>query len=479
MSSTSAPEAGSAPSRRWSLAARLTAWYAGSAFILILAAICFLYWALVNTLEREDDQFLADKARVLLTMMREGPHDERELKEEVERESAARPAGELYLRIVDAGGRIITETAGMSGLLPVDRFSAEMISVPGHERAVELRSPAGKSFRALALRPDDSGRIVHVAMDRTAEEELLSTYRWYAGLTLTLAFLGCSATGLIIARRGLRPLREIIGTARRIRSSTLNERIDASALPAELGLLAGTFNDMLDRLEESFGRLERFSADIAHELRTPVNNLRGEVEVALGQPRSPEQYREILASSLEEFGRLAKLIDSLLFLARAESPQTEIVKQRLDLSRELATVRDFYEAAAHDAGVELKVAAAEGIQADLDRTLFQRAIGNLIANALAHTPRGGSITLSALAENGSIHVEVADTGSGISPEHLPHVFDRFYRADPARSSGSGSIGLGLALVKSIATLHQGSCTVASEPGRGTRIAINLPAPADE
>src|SRR5262249_19616533 len=175
-------------------------------------------------------------------------------------------------------------------------------------------------------------------------------------------------------RRGLRPLRETSQTAQKIRSSTLDQRLDRTALPAELADLAGSFNEMLDRLEESFRRLERFSADIAYELRTPVNNLRGEVEVALGQPRSPEPYPEVLASGLEEFGHLAGLIDALLFLARAESPQAQVNQQSLKVGRELATVREFYEAATHDAGIILDVKCEDGIIADLDRTLFQRAV---------------------------------------------------------------------------------------------------------
>jgi two-component system heavy metal sensor histidine kinase CusS len=480
-SSKIGPEAASGSARlpikypRWSLAARLTAWYAGSAFVLILAAICFLYWALVATLDREDDHFLADKARILLTIMRDRPNDDRELREEVERESSGHSAGQLYMRVLDSSGTIIAETAGMRVHLPADQFPAAAASETG--RSAELRSASGGSFRVLAvLIAGGSGRVVQVAMDRTHEEELLSSYRWYAGLTLTIALLGCAVAGYALARRGLRPLREISQTLQRIGSSTLHERIDLHLLPVELAALAVTFNDMLNRLEESFLRLERFSADIAHELRTPVNNLRGEVEVALGQPRSPENYREILSSSLEEFGRLASLIDSLLFLARAESPQHQIAKQRLELARELATVREFYEAAAHDAGIELVVTAADGLVADLDRTLFQRAVGNLVANALAYTPRGGTITLNAAREKNGLHVEVIDTGSGISPAHLPHVFDRFYRADPARTSGGGSVGLGLALVKTIAALHGGSCTIASEIGRGTRVSLVFPLP---
>src|SRR5262245_407315 len=418
-SSKTKPEA-TARLPRWSLAARLTAWYAGSAFVLILAAICFLYWALVTTLEREDDHFLADKARVLLAIVREAPDDTRELKQEIDRESLPRPAGQLYLRILDASGKTIAETTGMSERLPPDRFPLAASADKADERVAEINLAKGQSFRVLTMQAvaepnGNRGRIIQVAMDRTGEEELLASYRWYAGLTLTIALVSCAVAGYALARRGLRPLRDISKTVGKIGSSTLHERLDAAAFPVELAVLAARFNDMLNRLEESFHRLERFSADIAHELRTPVNNLRGEVEVALGQPRSPDDYRDVLASGLEEFGRLTGLIDTLLFLARAESPQAQINRQRLDVGRELATVRDFYEAAAHEAGIDLKVKAEDGIAADVDRTLFQRAVGNLVANALAHTPRGGAVTLAAARDTDAVRVEVSDTGRGIAP----------------------------------------------------------------
>jgi two-component system heavy metal sensor histidine kinase CusS len=454
--------------RRWSLAARLTAWYTGSAFVLTLSAIGFLYWALVSTLEREDDQFLTDKARVIAGVLRDAPGDDRELQHEMEREAGSWPTGQLYLR-VRLNGRTAAETPGMTERLPPEHF-------PADGRAVELKSGSGQSFRAVAM-ATDGGRpgVVQVAMDRTAEEELLFRYRWFAGVTVAVSLVSCGVLGYTLARRGLRPLREITEAAGRVRSSTLHQRLDTAALPEELDSLAGTFNEMLDRLESSFRRLERFSADIAHELRTPVNNLRGEAEVALSQPRAAADYREVLASGLEEFGRLTGLIDSLLFLARAENPHLQLARQRLEIGRELGIVREFYEAAATEAGIELVVDAADGLQTELDRTLFQRAIGNLVANALAHTPRGGRVMLAAGRIDGDVHVEVADNGSGIAPEHLPHVFDRFYRADPARVSGGGSVGLGLALVRTIATLHGATCTIASEVGRGTRVRLTFSA----
>jgi two-component system heavy metal sensor histidine kinase CusS len=230
---------------------------------------------------------------------------------------------------------------------------------------------------------------------------------------------------------------------------------------------------MLNRLEQSFARLRQFSADIAHELRTPINNMRGEIEVALGKPRSADDYREVLGSSLEECGRLAGMIDSLLLLARAENPRTTIDREPLDVAEELARVREFYEAAAGEAGVRLTLAVAGRVEAVLNRALFQRAVANLVANALAHTPPDGSVTLAAAGRDGVTRVEVSDTGCGIPACHLAHVFERFYRVDPARRS-PGGMGVGLTLVRSIVELHGGTVEIASEVGRGTRVVMTFP-----
>lgn len=466
------------PAASWSLAARLTAWYAGSAFLLILAATGFLYWALVSNLDREDDQFLADKVHILRLFIREKPHDITPLVQEAEWEWAASQHAQLSVRILDADGRAVVETPGMGEELAPTLFPtpADADAEPG--TGVEIRSRAGKSFRILAARAavDDRGpdRVIQVALNRTYEEDLLAGYRRNLWIVLGGALLLCALMGYRIAQRGLRPVAQITEMARRIRSSTLDERIATSGLPTELSVLVATMNGMLERLEESFNRLSRFSADIAHELRTPVNNLRGEAEVALGKLRSPEEYREVLSSCLEECARLARIIDSLLFLARAESPETQIAKEPIDVGRELAAVRDFYEAAAAEAGITLELTCPDGVVVNLDRTLFQRALGNLVANAVAHTGTGGTVTLAASRTGYSVRVEVSDTGCGIPKAHLPHVFDRFYRVDAARSTASGGVGLGLAIVKSIASLHGGSATIQSEVGKGTRVTLAFP-----
>ncbi len=481
MSSKNAPDiveldhASSHAARAWSLAARLTAWYAGSAFALVLAATGFLYWAAVRNLDREDDQLLGDRVRGLHAVMQNRPGDMDAIRQEVEEEDAHERT-RVHLRILDARGQVVIETPGMNPLLPPSLFPAPSAE-PG--TGTDIDAAKGRSFRVLAVSlmgdsPKYSPCVIQVAMDRSLEMELHANYRKNLILVLGTALIVCAVVGYWIAHRGIRPIHDITETTRRIRPTNLGERMTADGLPAELLTLAATFNQMLDRLEQSFARLSRFSADIAHELRTPVHSLRGEVEVALSKPRSPEEYREVLASSLEECSRLAHLIDRMLFLARAENPETQITKEPCDVGLELARVREFYELAAAEAGVRLAVEVEKKVQADLDRPLFQRAVGNLVANALAHTPPGGSVTLIATGDETSARIEVVDTGDGIPAAHLPHVFDRFYRADYTRSSKNGSVGLGLAIVRSITELHGGTVAIASEAGRGTRVTMIFP-----
>jgi two-component system heavy metal sensor histidine kinase CusS len=478
MSSRSASDA--AARRPWPLALRLTAWYAAWGFALVLVATGFLYWALTASLDSEDDEELADKVRVLRAALRDRPGDLAAVRSQAEWGWAARQHAPLHVRLLDGAGRAVLETPGMASALPARLFPdplTEDADLTG--RGTDLRSPEGRPFRVLAARAGAAGAgyVIQAALDRRPEEELLSRYRRSLWAVLGLALVASAVGGYRIARRGLRPLEEITRAARRVRPTTLGERLDAAGLPAELAALADTFNAMLERLEDSFGRLGRFSADIAHELRTPVNNLRGEAEVALARPRSAEEYRETLGSCLEECGRLTRLIDSLLFLARAEDPRTQVEREPLDLARELAAVREFYEPKAAEAGVTLALAADGAVTAELNRPLLQRAVGNLVANALAHTPPGGRVTLSAAREADRVRVEVADTGCGIPGAQQPRLFERFYRGDRARSSAAGGVGLGLAIVKGIAEMHGGSVALTSAPGHGTRVALLLPAHA--
>jgi len=462
---------------------RLTAWYAGSALVLILAATGFLYWVLAASFDAEDRRALANTVADLRLVLRASG--------ELRLPDAATPTPahpfrspqQTWVRVVDAGGRTLVETPGMGEVLPAAAFPAAAPPQAADGVRGEVSTASGMMFDTLSAQVaadagDPDGRVLQVAMDRADEELLLAHYRERLWLVLAAAVVFCSGIGYAIARRGIRPIGRVTATARRVRSSTLHERIDLTDLPTELRALAGTFNEMLDRLEESFVQVSQFSADVAHELRTPLNNLRGEIEVALGRARSVEDYRETLGSALEECLRLSRVIQSLLFLARAETATGSPHHDEIEVEQEIAAVLDFYEAAAAEAGVDLRADGGSGIVARFDRTLFQQAVGNLVANAIAHTPPGGSVTVRPRCDGEVLRVEVADTGRGVAAEHLPHVFDRFYRADPARSGASGNVGLGLAMVRSIAALHGGSVAMESRLGHGTRVVLEAPINGD-
>ena len=465
--------------RLWrTLAFRLTAGYAFAGLFLVFLATASLYLVLVTELDRSTDLFLADKLHVISTMLRERPNDWDALREEVELESAARRYEHFYIRLLDERNTPLLTTPGMTEELDLQQFASQVQSRP--DRSIAMKGRHGQAFRVTSAlvpvgSPPTRTDTIQIAIDVSQKEEFLARYRdWFWGILLG-TFAIFPLVGYRIARHGIRPVEEMAATARRISSTNLRDRILPEGYPFELASLARTFNQMLDRLEESFERISRFSADIAHDLRTPVNNIRGEAEVALARARSIDEYRDVIESSLEEAVRLSDLISDLLFLARAESPLTHLRREPVDVGELLSGVREYYEASASDGGISLTTAAAsEPIIAELDRTLVQRAVGNLVSNAVAHTPPGGSVVLTTNAEAATIRIEVSDTGIGIPAEALPRVFDRFFRVDQSRFQASGGTGLGLAIVQSIMLLHGGKAEIASQLGRGTRVTLQMP-----
>ena len=240
--------------------------------------------------------------------------------------------------------------------------------------------------------------------------------------------------------------------------------------PRELQPLAIAFDAMLARLEDSFTRLSQFSADLAHELRTPVANIMGEGQVALTRERTPSEYREVIESDIAECERLSGIVDNLLFVARVDAARESIERKKFDGGAAVEKIAAFYRTLAEDRHVAIHCSGEGEIYAD--PVLFERAVSNLVDNALRFTPDGGEIKISIMIRDAHSEIAVSDNGCGIATEHLPRVFDRFYRADPSRSSGGA--GLGLALVKSIVDLHGGTVRIESEVGHGTIVTIIFP-----
>ena len=307
---------------------------------------------------------------------------------------------------------------------------------------------------------------VVVARDIRHHTEFLDQLQRDFWLAILGAALLTAVIGAWLVRQGMHPVRDIAGAAGRISAGQLAERIPEYGVPTELAELVRAFNAMLGRLEESFKRLSDFSADLAHELRTPIHSLRMQTEVSLGKARSVDEYHELLASNLEEYERLSRIIADMLFLAKAEHgllvPQKEAVPL-LDLCGRLV---DYYGILADDIAVDVR---GENLLVQGDRLMLERAIGNLLANAIRHTPAGGRVELSVRPGVGRIVVSVGNSGPPIPAEALRGIFERFVRLNP---EGEGS-GLGLAIVKSIVQAHGGAVSAVSD-GSMTEFVIELP-----
>ncbi len=466
-----------------SLAAWLAAAFALTLVLILLAASIWIYWGLQQRMMQEDREAVLRKLDVVTVLLRTHAADSDALRQAAYLPLPANAPRNLFLRLSTADGRVLLQTPGFNPALDTHRFTALMVS--GHPVLSKLHIKPHLHFLSAMLRvrarpavamPPQALQLV-VVLNRSTEAHILAVYRIRLAGVLLVALLIAAAAGYVIAWRGLRPLRHMADSARQISASNLHERIDPRGLPNELHALALAFNSTLQRLQESFGRISQFSADIAHELRTPISNLWGELEVTLGRPREPAQYREALESAVEECARLSQMIQALLFLAQTELPDAALHMERLDLGGELTALAEFFDAAASEAGVHLQVRIEPGLTLHADRVLLQRAVGNIVGNALAHTPAGGSVVLSTRRMAGVVRIEVTDTGCGIAREHLPFLFERFYRADPARSRARGGLGLGLALVRNIVRLHGGDVGADSAPGQGTRLWLDWPAPA--
>lgn len=292
-------------------------------------------------------------------------------------------------------------------------------------------------------------------------------------IALLLSTLGAIVLGNFVARNGLKKIRQFSVKMQKISACSLHERIDLNDWPKELTILAKEFNSMLDRLENSFTKLSQFSSDIAHEIRTPLHNLKGITELALTREKTSEEYREILTTKLSEYDYLTKLIENLFFLARTDNGLTSINKQELDINTEITKIVEYFQAMAEEKQIEISCEGNALILAE--PVLFRRVINNLLSNALRYTPSQGkiSIQIKPLHQN-EVQISFHDTGIGIANEHLTKVGDRFYRVDSSRSAQSGGLGLGLAIVKSIMHLHKGKMHIESILGVGTKAHLFFP-----
>jgi two-component system heavy metal sensor histidine kinase CusS len=435
-----------------------------------------LYFRLANQLHAQSYTYVREEAEILSEMAR-FPDFDKLVAHETHLDSLGEEYVSHYVRLLDSNGKVIIETPTMKELIPIGLFPESKVGGRLTE-PVTVRGGSGASFLITSTKVDWQANgleweTLQVALDVTNVEKILARSRRELAAGLFAGLLICSVAGIAVARRGIRPLREITEQARQISVANLNERLNGADWPLELNIMAGALNGMLDRIESSFSRLYNSVANLSHKLRTPITILRGEAEVALARDRSAGELRETITSSIEEFGRLARLVDNIIFISQAEAGKLQHVLIKINVRAEIDKVLEFYGPLADEKGISITCDGSATLSAD--PTLFRKAIAHLVSNARTYSNAGGSIAISVRqGDDGSAYVSVTDTGCGIAEEDMPKIFDRFYRVYDSRFMDPHGSGLGLPLVKTIMDLHRGTIEITSRPGQGTKVILKFP-----
>lgn len=321
----------------------------------------------------------------------------------------------------------------------------------------------------------DSRTRIAIVVGRVPSDvrDMLDIFRVVIVNSALVVVLLAGIGGMFLAGRTLKPVERIAATARAIGESDLSRRIDIQT-EDELGHLAATLNGMIARLEEAFQKQRQFVADASHELRTPLAIIQAESSLALDRKRSQGEYRKSLELVNQEVAYMSDIVGKLLLLARSDAGFEPVVPQDVNITDLFSELAQDVGALAQEKGLQFSLGPAESFVVRGDRLKLRQLLLNVLDNAVRYTPSGGSVTGSITRRNGSAVVSVADTGVGIPAEHLPFIFDRFYRVDKVRSGGEGGTGLGLSIALTIAKMHGGTIEVESQPGKGTTFSVVLP-----
>ncbi|MGB5833110.1 MAG: heavy metal sensor histidine kinase [Thiohalocapsa sp.] len=362
-----------------------------------------------------------------------------------------------------------------------DRSGNKQQRLPRNQVGTTGGKHGERQFRGLIahrpIGPAASGpATVAIGLDISNHKRFIGAFRRILGLAIVLAAAAAALLGWAVTQTGLQPLRRVTALAVDLDVTRLGARLPETGVPAEIKTLVNAFNAMLERLEDGFRRLSEFSADVAHELRTPISNLTLQTQVALGAERSADAYREVLYSSLEEYERLARMIGDMLFLAQADNGLLRPARDVVDLTAEVMALFDYFDAWAEEREVSLVLGGSA--HAVGDTLMLRRALTNLLGNAIQHAGAGQQVRVHLLKDASSkVRVSIENPGQDIPHRQLSRLFDRFYRADRARSRQHEGAGLGLAIVKSIVLAHGGEITAASGAGF-VRFVMALPAAPD-
>lgn len=455
----------------YSVRTRLTLWYAGVLALSLVVFAVLVYYAASRIFYERQDESLRSTAQTVASAYIQELEEEQSIEKANEVVLAQMVFPNRYVQVTDTSGRIVATSSNLNqgGLIVATKTLTE-----AKQRGTAFTVLNNLRTAVVPLSRNKELGFAMVAEPLGVIEEALRRLRrdFFAGVPLILVF--ASIGGYFLARKSLAPIALMDRQTRGITAEKLSSRLDVMNQRDELGGLATTINDLLARLESSFREQQRFVADASHELRTPLAILRGETDVALTQPRSLDEYKSSLTLIKDEAERLSRIVEDLFILARQPFEARAIKKEPMNLREIVGECARAAQVLAAQKDLHLTVDAKSPVTLTGDDELVKRLVLNLLDNAVKYTPEGGEISVKLTQQNGTALMIVSDSGIGIPQGDLPHVFDRFYRVDKARSRALGGAGLGLSIADWIVKAHGGELRVQSAPGKGSAFTVELP-----
>jgi heavy metal sensor kinase len=455
---------------------RLTIWYGVvlSLILVIFASGIFIYFK--NSLQDSIDAKIRSIGEVLSSSMTEthGTSVFGNFERYLENVLGRKPKGK-FIQIMDSSGKIGAKMSDIEGEALPTSFNALERAMRG-EIVYETIERTKPRLRMVTIPIMDNKKVTSVVQVGTSMEDFDETIKKLLLIMIISIPTSISVTivfGYFMAKKALKPVDQIRRAAIKISSSNLDERIDIAGRRDELGRLAETFNAMIGRLKDAFQRINQFSIDVSHELKTPLTILKGETEVALRKEREKDDYQRLLLSNLEEIDRMSCIIDDLLLLSKADTKEIKLNIEEVALRDLIMDVCMDMKIVADKKDVELQASELEDVRLKGDELKLRRMLLNIVENGIKYSRVGGKVSVSSYVNDGYAKIDVKDDGIGISEEDIKYVFDRFYRADRSRKRESGS-GLGLSISRWIAEAHKGSIEVKSQPAQGSMFTIKLP-----
>ncbi len=460
-----------------SLRLRLTLWYGTVLAVIFVIFAGVLYTVLSRGLKAQVDRGLHDAAGAAVWAIEQRRFGPFLLFEDLSRDFPELAVLDKFFQIFGPSGKVTIRSPNLSRRdIPLSRTALEA-SLAGKTTYESARFPEGPPLRLISVPIVHGGVLVNIVQVGTSLEPLEETMHEVLLIllvTVPAGLLVSLAGGWFLAGRALRPVETITQAARRIAAGDLTQRLAGPVSSDEIGRLAATFNEMIARLEQSFRQVRQFSTDASHELRTPLTVLKGETELALRRPRSVEEYRAVLESSLEEIDRMARIVEELLFLSRADQGQITMAMAPVRLEAVLEEIHRQAEVLGQSNEVRVTLEKLEEATVLGDELRLRELLLNLVDNAVKYSHRGGTVGLALVREHATARVTVRDPGIGISEAEQARIFDRFYRTEAARAHHRSGTGLGLAICQWIAEAHGGAIEVHSSPGQGSTFTVMLP-----